>query len=516
MLKKGLFSRKAVDDLRAGPPEIPRSEILFNPATDKLGGGAFGDVYKAVLKGIHVAVKVPKKQQWSSPEELALFREEVAILRTIFHTNVVLFLGACTAEGNVMIVLEKMVCDVDVVLRKPAAVPPELKKYVDPVLSFWRKLKIAHDAVVGINWLHDILHIVHRDLKPANLLLDESFRVKVSDFGFSQFYNDKRTTKNVKGTKLYLAPEIWAGQPATTASDIYALGYILWEIYTEEESFSSYTDLEPFYRDVIVGGLRPPIPATVPHKYWRDGPPPSIPTLPSMSELITSCWDANPAKRPSISQVLLQLEIVMLESQIDSPSGRLFWSKHFGSVGKSGGLQESVAWEEFCTAVSKETTIGPNFAKLSAVLCEEGAVTMAKFNMAEKWFGAFYLPENLFIVAEMETAIDQPWFMPDASKAEADLWLAGRDDGTFLIRLSNSNPGTEPFTMSRRRGGVTTHRRIQRLTFANTAERYSCETSRKPGFLRAPTLTELIDALMHNRSILHVCPRAELGGSLYS
>lgn len=61
-----------------------------------------------------------------------------------------------------MIVLERMVCDVETVLHRPPTVPAELRKFIQNGLPLQRKLKIAHDTVLGISWLHDILNIVHR------------------------------------------------------------------------------------------------------------------------------------------------------------------------------------------------------------------------------------------------------------------------------------------------------------------------------------------------------------------
>jgi serine/threonine protein kinase len=139
-----------------------------------------------VIKGIQVAVKIPKKQDWAS-DELRSFREEVAITRSAFHTNVVLFLGACTVPGKIMLVVERMVCDMATLLHHKERAPPQL---VREPLTLLRKLRMAHDTALGISWLHDILSVVHRDLKPANLLLDENLRVKVTDFGF-RFVKEK-------------------------------------------------------------------------------------------------------------------------------------------------------------------------------------------------------------------------------------------------------------------------------------------------------------------------------------
>ena len=135
-----------MDEILSGPPEINPEDVHFNPLTDRLGGGTFGDVYKAEIKGIKVAVKVPKRQVWEC-EELKSFREEVSITRSVFHTNVVLFLGACTVPGSIMIVTERMACDLDTLLHHKDRVPPALLKVP---LTLEKKIQMAHDAVKNI------------------------------------------------------------------------------------------------------------------------------------------------------------------------------------------------------------------------------------------------------------------------------------------------------------------------------------------------------------------------------
>ncbi|KAH3760900.1 SHK1 protein [Pelomyxa schiedti] len=504
----------------AGPPEIRREDIIFNPATDKLGGGAYGDVYKAIVAGIPVAVKVPKKQLWSTPAELAAFREEVRMLKSIFHTNVVLYMGACTMENNVMIVLEKMLCDAEKILHNPAHVPVELQKYVQGGLSLPNKLKMAHDTALGIAWLHNIAHVVHRDLKPANLLLDAYFNVKVSDFGFSQFFqpgkNSISTKEPVKGTKLYLAPEVWHSTPASTASDVYAFGLMLWEMYTEEELFSSYSEVEPFYNDIIVNGLRPTIPPTVPHPHATN-PPPPVPTLPSLVTLITSCWDANPAKRPNISQVLEQLETVMIESEITSPLARAFWKKHFGSLsGATTGLQVMVPWDRFAAVVAAESHVPvSSFRDMSQIACateDTAAVTMSRFDLLEKWFGPFWLPANVHLLQEMNTLANQSWFAPFACKEDSDAWLTSRAHGTFIVRLSTNAPTSYPVTISRRQGTETFHRRVKRISYDNVPQRYSYDTELSPTPLAYATLPQLVAELQRLGEVTIHCPQCAVGG----
>ena len=150
IISSSATSGTQMNEILSGPPEINPEDVHFNPRTDRLGGGTFGDVYRAEIKGIKVAVKIPKKQVWDS-EELRSFREEVSITRSAFHTNVVLFLGACTVPGSIMIVIERMACDLDTLLHHRERVPPALLKIP---ITLERKIKMAHDAVKNKTNLH--------------------------------------------------------------------------------------------------------------------------------------------------------------------------------------------------------------------------------------------------------------------------------------------------------------------------------------------------------------------------
>ncbi|KAH3766490.1 SHK1 protein [Pelomyxa schiedti] len=521
-------SPKEVETLRGGPPEIPRESIIYNPATDRLGGGAFGDVFKAIVQGIKVAVKVPKKQQWASPAELKAFKDEVEILKTIFHTNVVLFLGACTTPGNVMIVLEKMLCDVERLIHKPIVqLPAELQPHLQDGLSLYRKLKIAHDTVLGVSWLHDICNIVHRDLKPANLLLDENFHVKVTDFGFSEIYRPEKRQIQMKGTALYTAPEVWRMEACSKASDVYSFGLILWELFTEEDPFASYSDVEPFYEDIIVGGLRPSIPLFVPNK--RGPPEARIPFPPALSALMQACWNQDPARRPTMPRIRTILESIILETNIESPAGRTFWTNNFKtSSGEGGSLKEVISFEEFIAVLSR--TVGVPVADLrplQSLFCPGDhpeknhcgtLVTMSQFDLCQKWFGNFFIhAEGIPVLQEMIQLQGEPWFMQDLNKDITDLWLGDREEGYFLVRLSKSTASSHPFTISKRKSGVIVHRRVQRLAYDPQApERYSVETGIPPGYLNSSNMVHLVNHLRDMRSLTHVCPRErEVRSSVY-
>jgi hypothetical protein len=212
-----------------GPPDIPAAEIRFDWKTDLIGSGSFGHVFRGTCCGKTVAVKVSKSDTWSE-EQRAAIRAEVTIMKRIFHPNVVLFLGVSTyADGNVVIVSELMKTDLDHVIY-------DLRREAIPVE---KKLRMLRDAALGCNWLHGICNIIHRDLKPANLLIDETERVKVADFGLSEFTKQGvgQDGDSAKGTPLYSAPEVLLRQPFDNSIDVYAFGLIMYEVMFERRIF---------------------------------------------------------------------------------------------------------------------------------------------------------------------------------------------------------------------------------------------------------------------------------------
>jgi len=246
----------------SGPPEILPDEITYENS-DLMGHGSFGSVYKGRCRGQEVAVKVPKKQKLTMAE-LTSFRNEVKIMSVIYHPHVVLFLGACTQLGKMRIVTE--LCFTD--MEKYLASDREKKQ-----ASLSRRMQMARDAALGVNWLHSKCRIVHLDLKSANLLLDNNLRVKVTDFGFSQIKDTLSADKAKKGTPLWMAPEVMMGNKYDEKADVYSFGIILWEILTRDVPYAHHNDYATFFRAVCIEKERPPIPPN---------------TLPSLTHLITS------------------------------------------------------------------------------------------------------------------------------------------------------------------------------------------------------------------------------------
>ena len=93
-----------------------------------------------------------------------------------------------------------------------------------------KAVESARQLCSGLAAAHD-MGVLHRDLKPANVMLDGRGVVKITDFGLANF-SEQIARDDIAGTPAYMAPEQLAGRPATVASDLYALGLVLFEMFT--------------------------------------------------------------------------------------------------------------------------------------------------------------------------------------------------------------------------------------------------------------------------------------------
>ncbi|XAR66857.1 Non-specific serine/threonine protein kinase [Bertholletia excelsa] len=196
--------------------------------TMKIGEGGFGTVYKAHLPdGQIVAIKRAKKEHFEALR--TEFSSEVELLAKIDHRNLVKLLGYLD-KGNERLIITEYVPN------------GTLREHLDGqrgrILDFNQRLEISIDVAHALTYLHLYAEkqIIHRDVKSSNILLTESLRAKVADFGFARLGamdSDKtHISTKVKGTVGYLDPEYMRTYQLTPKSDVYSFGIVLLEILT--------------------------------------------------------------------------------------------------------------------------------------------------------------------------------------------------------------------------------------------------------------------------------------------
>jgi len=367
-------------------------------------------------------------------------------------------------------------------------------------INLYRRMKLAKDAALGMNWLHGICKIIHRDLKPANLLVDHSMNVKVTDFGFAENLKAERfllDKKGPKGTALYMAPEVMRQEAFNEKADVYSFGLILWELLTGEEPFPQYEELDPFYQAICYDDERPPIPPDTPL---------------SLTTLMKNCWDADPANRPPFEDIRKCLDEILVECCIQEPSARTFWKKYFMTPKQS--LQDEVTWKDFALALA--INVHTQFTQeqltlLSTLIADQKAgavdtliVSMEKMQLLTSWFGPFF--QEVGLIQEMIQIQSKGWFHGVIAIDVAERRLRGRPDGSFLVRLSMSGPVLSPFTISRLRGGVLSHKRISRPSTQTRTLTVPVENT----MLEFGNLVSMIDHLKSIGNVGPDCPKSEL------
>uniref|UniRef100_A0A0D3D071 RING-type E3 ubiquitin transferase n=1 Tax=Brassica oleracea var. oleracea TaxID=109376 RepID=A0A0D3D071_BRAOL len=194
----------------------------------KIGEGGYGPVYKAVLDYTSVAIKILKS---GITQGLKQFQQEVEVLSSMRHPNMVILLGACPEYG----------CLVYEYMENGTLEDRLFCKDNTPPLSWRARFRIAAEVATGLLFLHHAKPepLVHRDLKPANILLDRHFTSKISDVGLARLvpssvadsYSNYHMT-SAAGTFCYIDPEYQQTGLLGVKSDLYSFGVVLLQMIT--------------------------------------------------------------------------------------------------------------------------------------------------------------------------------------------------------------------------------------------------------------------------------------------
>ena len=239
-----------------------------------LGKGGMGEVYRAddLTLGQGVALKFLPDEAARDEALLERFRNEVRIARRVSHPNVCRVYDVGEVDGQTFFTMEYVDGeDLASLLRRIGRLPPD------------KALDIARHLCAGLAAAH-AKGVLHRDLKPANIMLDGRGQVVITDFGLAGVADDIRGPEVRSGTPAYMAPEQLAGKEVSTRSDIYALGLVLYEVFTGKRAFAE----SPAELLHARGERTPSRPSSV------------VKDLdPIVEKVILRCLEAEPSARPA-------------------------------------------------------------------------------------------------------------------------------------------------------------------------------------------------------------------------
>ena len=242
----------------------------------RIGSGGMGDVYRADDHelGTSVALKFLPIELAGDPVRLARLRNEVRVARQVAHPNVCRVYDIGDADGRPFLSMEFIDGeDLASLLRRIGRLPKD------------KAIELAREICAGVGAAHE-LGVVHRDLKPANVMIDGRGRARVADFGLAGAIDDLAGGRDtMAGTPAYMAPEQLQGSGANRQTDIFALGLVLYELFTGKRA-----------HDVTsIAGLR--------ERYSSSAPPTSPSDLvegmdPAVERVIMRCLEMDPEDRP--------------------------------------------------------------------------------------------------------------------------------------------------------------------------------------------------------------------------
>jgi serine/threonine-protein kinase len=195
------------------------------------GRGGMGEVYRAedLKLSQTVALKFLPESIALDGAALARLHREVRMARQVSHANVCRVFDIGEADGLPFLTMEYVDGeDLATLLRRIGRLPSD------------KALEVARQICAGLAAAHE--HgVIHRDLKPANVMIDGRGKVRITDFGLAGAAGSFTGEESGAGTPAYMAPEQLAGKDASVETDIYALGLVLYEVFTGKRAFQGAT-----------------------------------------------------------------------------------------------------------------------------------------------------------------------------------------------------------------------------------------------------------------------------------
>jgi tRNA A-37 threonylcarbamoyl transferase component Bud32 len=284
------------------------------------GRGGMGEVYRAedLKLSQTVALKFLPESIAQDGAALARFHREVRIARQVSHRNVCRVFDIGEAYGLPFLTMEYVDGeDLATLLRRIGRLPSD------------KAVEVARQICAGLAAAHEHT-VIHRDLKPANIMIDGRGKVRITDFGLAGVAGSFRAEESDAGTPAYMAPEQLAGKDASVQSDIYALGLVLYEVFTGKRAFEAATLADLRRQHELSSPTKPSL-------LVKD-------IDPLVERVILLCLEKDPAKRPtSALQVAAALPggdpLAAALAAGETPSPEMV-----AASGETEGLRPAVAW----------------------------------------------------------------------------------------------------------------------------------------------------------------------------
>lgn len=252
---------------------------------ERLGTGGMGEVWRArdEMLGEEVALKFIRRGGAARDRAwIERLLAETSLARRITHPNVCRVHDASEVDGEFFLSMELVPgSDLAQRLRREGRLPPDAAR------------RLAVELVDALHAIHSA-GLLHRDLKPANILFDRSGAARVSDFGLAAASETVRESDSPSGTRSYMAPELLRGAPPSEASDVYALGLVLYEAMSNRRCFRSAEEIV----STAERGELPPAPSLL------------IPDADVLLEhLVKRCLAPRPRERPTTEELQRALSL---------------------------------------------------------------------------------------------------------------------------------------------------------------------------------------------------------------
>ncbi|KAL0670322.1 hypothetical protein Bca4012_033026 [Brassica carinata] len=287
----------------------------------RLGTGAYGTVYKGKLQNDEwVAIKRLRHRDSESVDQVM---NEIKLLSSVSHPNLVRLLGCCIDQGDPVLVYEFM---------PNGTLSEHLQREIGNGLPWTVRLTVATQTAKAIAYLHSAMNppIYHRDIKSTNILLDYDYNSKVADFGLSRLgiTETSHISTAPQGTPGYLDPQYHQCFHLSDKSDVYSFGVVLAEIITGLKAVDftrphTQINLAALAVDKIGSGcldeIIDPI-LDVRLDAW------TLSSMHTVAELAFRCLSFHSDMRPTMSEVADELEQIRFSGWIptmslDSPTG---------------------------------------------------------------------------------------------------------------------------------------------------------------------------------------------------